>query len=364
MVRREVQPIHEGNSAPWVLFNPPSCRRRRTSRAFTLIEVLVVIAVIAILIALLIPAVQWSRESARRLRCANNLKQIGIALASYEGAHGSLPPGQATYLDPSVAGGLGILPSAWIMILPQIEQAATYHSINFHVPIQGFENRTSIAVGIHAYICPDDLGAGVKPSDLDNLGARGPLANAMLSSYTACYGAYTITRYGPPPKPGVAYPAGGAFYKGPPAGLASITDGLSNTMFASERSIAYLDQLGTSNPTIPIHYGRYFEADLGQCLFTAYFPPNMPRKVAAGAGSSHALAASSLHANGVNVLLGDSSVRFIRDSISTWTFDNLTGEPVGVFSFADGSWSAPVNPGIWQKLATRAAGEMINADEL
>jgi type II secretory pathway pseudopilin PulG len=338
-----------------------SCNLPRRRLAFTVVEVLVVIAVIALLIALLIPAVQQARESARRLQCANDLKQIGLGIANYESVHGSLPPGQLVYqgLSPS---DLGILPSAWIMILPFLEQKPLYDSINFNLPIQETENRTSIGIQLGVYMCPSDFSSGVRPSDLDNRGANGLLPRTLLTSYVACYGAYTISKYGPPPMPGFIYSAGGSFYRDPPTRLASITDGLSNTLFASERAISYFDQLSTTNPTLPLNYGRYFQAELGDALFTTYYPLNMPRKVSAGAGNSLAFAASSLHIGGVNALLGDMSVRFIKESINTWNYDNLTGEPVGFFSYADGTWSQPVNPGIWQMLSTRAAGEAVDGN--
>src|SRR5690349_8028530 len=74
----------------------PARQPKRSRRAFTLIELLVVIAIIAILIALLVPAVQRVREAAARTQCANNLKQIGLAMHNYENLHKAFPPGRTT----------------------------------------------------------------------------------------------------------------------------------------------------------------------------------------------------------------------------------------------------------------------------
>src|SRR5262245_1019233 len=104
---------------------------RRRGRGFTLIEVLVVIAIIGLLIALLLPAVQAAREAARRLQCQNNLKQIGLALANYESSKGCYPFG--------VGGGgpIGSDPgsvsrwSAHSQLLPELEQGTVFNALNF-----------------------------------------------------------------------------------------------------------------------------------------------------------------------------------------------------------------------------------------
>src|SRR5262245_43256202 len=96
-------------------------------RGFTLIDLLVVISILAVLIALLLPAVQAARESARRIPCVNNLKQLTLAMHGYHDLHGTFPPGRVR----SQVNGLGLVFSCFAQILPLIEQKPCYDSINF-----------------------------------------------------------------------------------------------------------------------------------------------------------------------------------------------------------------------------------------
>ena len=108
----------------------------RISRAFTLIELLVVIAIISVLIALLLPAVQAAREAARRTKCVNNLKQIGLAMHNYHATLDTFPPGYISNTQGNQANGQEIGPGwGWgAMLLNNLEQAPLFNSVNFSLP--------------------------------------------------------------------------------------------------------------------------------------------------------------------------------------------------------------------------------------
>lgn len=125
-------------------------------------------------------------------------------------------------------------------------------------------------------------------------------------------------------------------------------DGASQTLIAAE---AATTPLASWDETIYGRYGWYFTGNLGDNLFTTFYPPNAFKKVAAAVPAS----ASSMHPGGLNALMGDGSVRFIKDTINTWPYDPSTGQPVGVvYHTPEGYWQYPPPAGTWQALSTRA----------
>jgi prepilin-type N-terminal cleavage/methylation domain-containing protein/prepilin-type processing-associated H-X9-DG protein len=353
---------------PAVLLGCPS--------GFTLIELIVVIGIVGLLILLVLPAVQAAREAARRSQCTNNLKQIGIALHAYESVCGCLPPGRFMVYDPRFSGpsppctSLMVDKSIFVHIMGVMDQVPLYNSLNNSLTIFGYENGTFRATSISVFACPTDFEAGQvrdgQPTAIYayGLAVRDVPYPVFFGSYAGVYGSYFINAV---PRltsncvvPGALLSqADGSFNDIWPIRLASVSDGLSNTMFVAERALAPLkgieDNLG---PT----YGRYgwmIAGNWGDSLVTAFFPPNLFRKIAPGSDASGYFAASSMHPGGLNALMGDGSVRAIKDSIDTWPYD-AKGTPVGIRGTPSSAWSNVPNAGVWQSLSTRHGGEALS----
>ncbi len=348
---------------------PWTCRRPRSARGFTLIELLVAIAIIAALVGLLLPAVQAARESSRRARCSNNLRQIGLGLHSYHDSNECFPMGMMLtgdgrfrepgrlYCDPPLPDR-GFL----VGILPGIEQAPLFNAINHSLTIFGAENSTIFAASVATYACPSDPAAGSPRSGYP--AARLPLpvdprdfpAAVVASSYAGVQGSRWM--------PGVPTPIGGRCQIAPesadrldgvinqlgPIRVASISDGLSQTMVGTEKAIATFSAFDAIDPTYANDSGWWFSGSLADTMASAYYPPNARNRVKLGSGTEFVWygSASSLHPGGVNVLMGDGSVRFVKDSIGSWPVDPETGQPQ--------PFQGP-KPGVWQALATRNGGE-------
>jgi prepilin-type N-terminal cleavage/methylation domain-containing protein/prepilin-type processing-associated H-X9-DG protein len=320
-------------------------------RGFTLLELLVVIAIIAVLIGLLLPAVQKVRDAAARVKCQNNLKQIGLALHNYEIANQHFPPA-GIY---PIAANSGDAWSHLTRILPYIEQANTYLMVDFSLPgnVQDAVTRQRIAI----FLCPSEVRDEMKAAT----SSSGPGAiNRYPSNYAANVGTWMawnpITGQGG--DGAITYtsrPNGGN-------GPGDITDGLSNTIgYAEVKAYTYLLKtnanlpagtpipdptaaavlaLGGSLGSTPSGHTSWTEAQTFHNGFTFVLPPNtkvLYTNPATGAvvdvdqlsgneGSASritfdAVTARSYHGGGlVNVLLMDGSVRSVTSEINPFAW--------------------------------------------
>lgn len=350
---------------------------------FTLVELLVVLAVIGLLLALLLPAVQAAREAARRGTCAQNLRQIGLALHAYEAQHGCLPPGRVMTHDPRFAGDRPpctapfVDRSLLVRILPGLEQGPLYNALNQDLTIFGYENRTVRVATVASYLCPTDPDATpqARPGGMSLLmisfGLQAPDDPFLVgrASYAGMQGSLMVDAL-PRLDTGCQVPAAvraqqnGSFHDDAPVRLADFRDGLSPTVVVAERALAPLRAAESEDPDQPgrepaLRYGWMVAGNWGDTLVTAFLPPNLHRRVPGAAGVWQARAASSLHPGGLNTLRGDGSVRFVADSIASWPFDPKTGFPQGISSDPPGGWTRIPPAGLWQAMATRAGGEVI-----
>jgi prepilin-type N-terminal cleavage/methylation domain-containing protein len=166
-------------------------------RAFTLIELLVVIAIIAVLIALLLPAIQKARESAARTQCANNLKQMGLALQTFHDANQCLPPGCTRYIPPGGgpdSPGTGFYWSYFI--LPYVEQVGVYENLPYNLDptIAKFYDPTSnyglaLAIKMKLFRCPSTTDGQVYSCPIQYTDSTGTATNYTITRFAASYGA-------------------------------------------------------------------------------------------------------------------------------------------------------------------------------
>jgi prepilin-type N-terminal cleavage/methylation domain-containing protein/prepilin-type processing-associated H-X9-DG protein len=314
------------------------------SAGFTLIELLVVIAIIAILVGLLLPAVQKVREAALRIQCQNNLKQIAISLHNYHDVNGRFP-GVVDQGGPRYT-------SMFVEILPFIEQNALYQQWDFTNPLTNGEGRA--ATFIKTYWCPSQPGAnttvtlGTNQYSLSTYGGNGG-TRPFPPNLSPCDGVFYITGPSSEPKAGQSG-----------VSMVAITDGTSNTLLLGEKIIgdpnldsyfgALLAGVITPTPDPPMQpeatysiwapppginasagmIGSTVTIDYQQALgwsppiqlpppAAPIPPPPVPWGTLGPLWWARLGALGSYHVNGVNVAMADGSVRFASSATSLST---------------------------------------------
>jgi prepilin-type N-terminal cleavage/methylation domain-containing protein/prepilin-type processing-associated H-X9-DG protein len=315
----------------------------RTRHAFTLIELLVAVSIIAILLGLLLPAVQGAREAARAMSCRNNLKQIGLAIFNYESTHGCLPPGRGSPL-PAVfsphAYLLSYIEQSNVSSLIDFNAAPTAFSVAGGPTYDGVENLSAAATRVSTFLCPSDA-------------ADGRIAGLQYAgtNYVANAGSDFV--------PSNLTAADGLFFTGSHTAFRDLTDGSSHTAAFSERSLGLGVSYGLSDPTNSLRIlelaatvdpntsncqsasngtwndqrgAKWILGNYGNTLYNHAATPNSTSWDCMNAQQQKGrLSARSRHSGGVHVLLGDGHVKFA---------------------------SANIALKVWQGASTRAGGEV------
>jgi prepilin-type N-terminal cleavage/methylation domain-containing protein len=263
-------------------------------RGFTLIELLVVIAIIAILVALLLPAVQQAREAARRTQCKNNLAQISLATLNYEMAHGVLPPGCVNPDGPIMSTPEGYHMSWTVQLLPYLDQSPLFEEIDFSKGVYEQEDRLT-EIKMNVYECPSD--GGQKSS----------------TSYAGCHGGSETQ---------IAEDNEGVFFLNSEIRYRDIRDGSTNTLFFGEKFQTFselnwmsgtrtsLRNTGSTPNQLPS------KRDFRQQGMSRQTPKDMEDPNVVGGFGSH-------HTSGALFALGDGSVRFLSENIDKVIYASL-----------------------------------------
>ncbi|MCA9068002.1 MAG: DUF1559 domain-containing protein, partial [Planctomycetaceae bacterium] len=280
---------------------------------------LVVIAIIAILIALLLPAVQQAREAARRSTCKNNMKQIGIALHNYHETFSLFPPGFVTKNagrsgNTSWCRSGGVQYAPWtVLILPSLDQNPLYQKFDFNVPFQATSNQMTTPnsnnlVPLAVYQCPSDPDNSQNPTRTNYFGVQGGGATPDCGN-SSCSGANERASY-----------VTGILFAGSSTKFRDVTDGATNVFLVGETRYQGADW-GASAKQDSCSYPRNLAGTQEQI------------NLHAGKGVHDTRGFSSFHVGGCHFTMVDGSVHFVSENININTYRGLgqraDGTPTG-----------------------------------
>jgi prepilin-type N-terminal cleavage/methylation domain-containing protein/prepilin-type processing-associated H-X9-DG protein len=291
-------------------------------RGFTLIELLVVIAIIAILIGLLLPAVQKVREAAARIKCSNNLKQWGIAFHSYHDANGTFPKG-------ATDGNGGQKRQTWVMYLwPYVEQTALAQKNN---PNEHFYNAPGTIVNTMNGLCAQKVPIYYCPSDNGTVEQNVGTYQRVRGNYVVNWGNAVYKLGSPYPTQPTAqapfYHTGGDRSKPGKVTMASINDGTSNTLLMSEYLIAkspndndWRGDIHNDEGVFRFHTSLTPNTSAQDVILNGWFQNANDPLMPATPGEQQRNAARSRHTGGVNTAMCDGSIRFFSNgtALATW----------------------------------------------
>jgi prepilin-type N-terminal cleavage/methylation domain-containing protein/prepilin-type processing-associated H-X9-DG protein len=315
---------------------PDPLSPRTRHRGFTLIELLVVIAIIAILIGLLLPAVQKVREAAARMSCQNKLKQIALALHNYHDANGKFPAGGDSTANPNFSVSTWCSSETdnkkarapWsVMILPYLEDQALFGQFNVTKAFTSSSNVAGDAPNVTAFAlsnskfqCPSDPNSGAGVNNSNYFGVQGGGSTPDCSTQGGQR---------------VFYRNGILFFKSQ-VKITEVTDGTSNTFLVGETKYG-LTPTGRSDKIHTAWSSGMKIDDFGAPLVLAAAKEGI--NSVAGSGGTvdtlniHSRLFGSFHTSGCNFALADGSVRFVTDTIPLATYRQLgardDGQPLG-----------------------------------
>ena len=289
----------------------------KPKRAFTLVELLVVIAIIGILIALLLPAVQAARAAARRISCANNLKQHGVALHLYHDAYRQLPAGWTGYHPTTgVPHWFGMPGWGWsAAILPYMEQSAVHDGmIRFDLPITDPLNAQARVMSIATLRCPSDPGKDTfvlaGGGDYVGTGTYTPTEIAR-GNYIGVFGVEDFHEV--VSASGDSCAGDGCFFLNSKINFRDIQDGLTNTLIVGERC----SKLAPSTWVGVLSGGQHAP---GRVVGVGECPPNSETD---GEEEHYFHNFSSFHPSGTHFLNADGAVHLITDDIDAGLYKGL-----------------------------------------